>query len=164
MLSQLDENDQEEVIAYASKTLKPTELKYGSTELETAATATLPINFTVKTYPVQPTNKENFQKTLQRKVYTLLSTLEGKRHIAATYIEHSQVQQKERHDNKLPPVTNEFKVENKVFLHRTKTEKQWSKKFEHKWNRPFYIYEILGNRSYKLKLDNKILAKIAHKD
>ncbi|KAG9286041.1 hypothetical protein G9A89_022718 [Geosiphon pyriformis] len=95
-------------------------------------------------------------------VYTLLSTLEEKRRIAATHIEHSQAQQKERHDNKLPPITNEFKIGNKVFLHRTKTEKQWSGKFENKWDRPFYIHEILDNGSYKLRLDDKILAKVAH--
>ncbi|KAG9289288.1 hypothetical protein G9A89_007849 [Geosiphon pyriformis] len=116
----------------------------------------------METYPVQPINEENFQETLQRRAYTLLSILEGKRKIAATHIKHSQAQQKERHNNKLPPITNEFKVGNKVLLHKTKAEKQWSEKFENKWDGPFYIYEILGNRSYKLRLDDKILAKVAH--
>ncbi|KAG9299642.1 hypothetical protein G9A89_020813 [Geosiphon pyriformis] len=87
-------------------------------------TATLPINITVETYPVQPINKENFQETLQRRAYILFNTLERKRHIVAFHIEHSQALQKERHDNKLPPVTNEFKVRNKVFLYRTKAKKQ----------------------------------------
>ncbi|KAG9288542.1 hypothetical protein G9A89_006038 [Geosiphon pyriformis] len=64
----------------------------------------------------------------------------------------------------MPPATNEFKVGNKVLLHRTKAEKQWSGKFEHKWDGPFYIHEILGNGSYKLRLDDKILAKVAHGD
>ncbi|KAG9288245.1 hypothetical protein G9A89_021276 [Geosiphon pyriformis] len=52
---------------------------------------------------MQPINEENFQETLQRRVYTL-------------------------------------------------------------FNGPFYIYEILDNKSYKLRLDDKILAKIAHRD
>ncbi|KAG9305113.1 hypothetical protein G9A89_007753 [Geosiphon pyriformis] len=90
--------------------------------------------------------------------------LKGKQRIAATHIEHSQAQQKEQHNNKLPLVTNEFKVGNKVLLHRTKAEKQWSGKFENKWDGPFFIHKVLGNRSYKLKLDNKILAKVAHGD
>ncbi|KAG9302603.1 hypothetical protein G9A89_007307 [Geosiphon pyriformis] len=34
ILSQLDKNGQKQVIAYASRTLKPTKLKYGSTELK----------------------------------------------------------------------------------------------------------------------------------
>ncbi|KAG9303680.1 hypothetical protein G9A89_018577 [Geosiphon pyriformis] len=29
---------------------------------------------------------------------------------------------------------------------------------------PFFIHEVLGNGSYKLRLDNKILAKVAHGD
>ncbi|KAG9303678.1 hypothetical protein G9A89_018575 [Geosiphon pyriformis] len=82
--------------------------------------------------------------------------LKGKRRIAATYIENSQARQKERHDDKLPPVTNKFKIGNKVLLHRTKAEKQW--------NGPFFIHEVLGNRLYKLRLDDKILAKVAHED
>ncbi|KAG9284273.1 hypothetical protein G9A89_002083 [Geosiphon pyriformis] len=98
------------------------------------------------------------------RAYTLFSTLEEKKRTAATHIEYSQAQQKERHDNKLPPITNEFKVGNKVLLYRTKAEKQWSGKFENKWNGPFYIHEILGNGSYKLRLDDKILAKVAHGD
>ncbi|KAG9290766.1 hypothetical protein G9A89_011729 [Geosiphon pyriformis] len=48
--------------------------------------------------------------------------------------------------------------------HQTKAEKQWSGKFEHKWNRSFFIHEILRNRSYKLRLNDKILAKVAHRD
>ncbi|KAG9297747.1 hypothetical protein G9A89_011262 [Geosiphon pyriformis] len=90
--------------------------------------------------------------------------LEGKQQIAATYIKHFQAQQKERHDDKLPSVTNGFKIRNKVLLYRTKAEKQWSEKFENKWNRPFFIHKVLGNRSYKLRLDDKILAKVAHED
>ncbi|KAG9297619.1 hypothetical protein G9A89_011134 [Geosiphon pyriformis] len=90
--------------------------------------------------------------------------LEGKQRIAATHIKHSQAQQKKQHDNKLPPVTNKFKIGNKVLLHRTKAEKQWSGKFENKWDRPFFIDEVLGNRSYKLRLNDKILAKVAHRD
>ncbi|KAG9284526.1 hypothetical protein G9A89_014130 [Geosiphon pyriformis] len=107
-------------------------MKHTSFDLTYRRTAILPINFTVETYLVQPINEKNFQKTLQKRAYTLLSTLEGKKHIAATYIEHPQALQKERHDNKLSPVTNEFKVGNKVLLYKTKAEKQWSKKFEHK--------------------------------
>ncbi|KAG9297881.1 hypothetical protein G9A89_015472 [Geosiphon pyriformis] len=54
-----------------------------------SVTATLPISFTVETYPAQPINENNFQETLQQRAYTLLSTLEEKRRIAATHIEYS---------------------------------------------------------------------------
>ncbi|KAG9290181.1 hypothetical protein G9A89_022157 [Geosiphon pyriformis] len=148
----------------AYRTLKQDTTKHTPFNLTYRRTATLPISFTVETYSAQPINENNFQETLQRKAYTLLSTLEEKRRIAATHIEHSQARQKEWHDDKLSPVTNEFKIGNKVLLHRTKAEKQWSGKFENKWDGPFFIHEVLGNRSYKLRLDNKILAKVAHRD
>ncbi|KAG9294491.1 hypothetical protein G9A89_009338 [Geosiphon pyriformis] len=41
-------------------------------------------------------------------------------------------------------------------------KKQWSGKFDHKWDGSFYIHEILGNGAYKLRLDDKILRKAAH--
>ncbi|KAG9290245.1 hypothetical protein G9A89_022221 [Geosiphon pyriformis] len=55
-------------------------------------------------------------------------------------------------------------IGDKVLLHRTKVEKQWSRKFDPKWDGPFHIEEILGNGAYKLRLDNKILTKAAHGD
>ncbi|KAG9304416.1 hypothetical protein G9A89_019978 [Geosiphon pyriformis] len=61
----------------------PFDLTYGRT-------AMLPISFTVEAYSVQLVNKDNFQETLQQRAYTLLSTLEGKRQIAAIHIKHSQ--------------------------------------------------------------------------
>ncbi|KAG9290540.1 hypothetical protein G9A89_020910 [Geosiphon pyriformis] len=66
---------------------------------------------------------------------------------------------KKRHDSQLPDKPVEFKIEDKVLLHHTKAEKQWSRKFDPKWDGPFYIEEILENGAYKLRLDNKILTK-----
>ncbi|KAG9301276.1 hypothetical protein G9A89_012659 [Geosiphon pyriformis] len=76
----------------------------------------------------------------------------------------SQEKQKERHDNQLLDKPIKFRIEDKVLLHRTKAEKQWSGKFDPKWDKLFYIEEILGNGAYKLRLNNKILTKAAHGD
>ncbi|KAG9303085.1 hypothetical protein G9A89_005043 [Geosiphon pyriformis] len=76
----------------------------------------------------------------------------------------SQEKQKKRHDNQLPNKPVEFKIGDKVLLYHTKAEKQWSGKFDPKWDKLFHIEEILGNRAYKLRLDNKILTKAAHGD
>ncbi|KAG9300052.1 hypothetical protein G9A89_018329 [Geosiphon pyriformis] len=130
-------------------------MKHTLFDLTYERTAMLPISFTVETYPAQPIDENNFQETLQQRAYTLLT---------ATHIEHSQAQQKEWHDDKLPSVTNKFKIGNKVLLHRTKAKKQWNGKFENKWDGLFFIHEVLGNGSYKLRLDDKILAKVAHGD
>ncbi|KAG9288093.1 hypothetical protein G9A89_017688 [Geosiphon pyriformis] len=56
----------------------------------------------------------------------------------------------------------EFKIGDQVLLHHTKAEKQWSGKFDPKWDSSFHIHEALGNRAYKLRLENRILKKVAH--
>ncbi|KAG9289765.1 hypothetical protein G9A89_014500 [Geosiphon pyriformis] len=77
-------------VLLAYRTLKQDTTKHTPFDLTYGKTATLPINFTVETYLVQPINEENFQKTLQRRAYTLLSTLKEKRRITAIHIEYSQ--------------------------------------------------------------------------
>ncbi|KAG9287727.1 hypothetical protein G9A89_004130 [Geosiphon pyriformis] len=55
-----------------------------------------------------------------------------------------------------------FKIGDQVLLHHTKTEKQWSRKFDPKWDGSFHIHEALGNEAYKLRLEDRILKKVAH--
>ncbi|KAG9292304.1 hypothetical protein G9A89_009116 [Geosiphon pyriformis] len=102
----------------------------------------------VKTYPTEPITEENFQRTLLKKTYDFMETLENIWQKAANNIQKLQEKQKERHDNQLPEKPVEFKIGDKILLHRIKAEKQWK--------------EILGNRAYKLRLNNKILIKAAH--
>ncbi|KAG9299510.1 hypothetical protein G9A89_020681 [Geosiphon pyriformis] len=56
----------------------------------------------------------------------------------------------------------EFKIGDQVLLHRTKAEKQWSGKFDPKCDSSFYIHKALGNKAYKLRLEDRILKKVAH--
>ncbi|KAG9292675.1 hypothetical protein G9A89_008261 [Geosiphon pyriformis] len=56
------------------------------------------------------------------------------------------------------------RLKTKYSYNCTKTEKQWSGKFDPKWDGPFHIKKILGNGAYKLRLDNKILTKAVHRD
>ncbi|KAG9287804.1 hypothetical protein G9A89_017399 [Geosiphon pyriformis] len=107
----MPENWSSMLLAY--RTLKQDTIKHILFDLTYGRTAILPVNFTVETYPMQPINEKNFQETLQKRAYTILSTLEEKKHITAIHIEYSQALQKERHDNKLPPVINKFKIGNK---------------------------------------------------
>ncbi|KAG9298551.1 hypothetical protein G9A89_018910 [Geosiphon pyriformis] len=58
----------------------------------------------------------------------------------------------------------EFKIGDQVLLHCTKTEKQWSGKFDPKWDSSFHIHEALGNGAYKLQLEDRILKKVAHEN
>ncbi|KAG9301053.1 hypothetical protein G9A89_015789 [Geosiphon pyriformis] len=99
-------------------------------ELVYGRTAILLVKIEVKTYPTEPITKENFQRTLLKRTYNLIETLENTWQKAADNIQKSQKKQKERHDNQLPEKSVKFKIENKVFLHHTKAEKQWSRKFD----------------------------------
>ncbi|KAG9290968.1 hypothetical protein G9A89_011118 [Geosiphon pyriformis] len=92
-------------------------------ELVYDKTATLPIKIEVKTYPTEPITKENFQRTLLKKTYDLIETLENTWQRAADNIQKLQEKQKERHNNQLPEKPVEFKIGDKILLYRTKTEK-----------------------------------------
>ncbi|KAG9298076.1 hypothetical protein G9A89_018159 [Geosiphon pyriformis] len=93
-------------------------------ELVYDRTATLPVKIEIQTYPTEPITEENFQKTLLKRTYDLIKTLENKWRRTADNIQKSQKKQKERHDNQLPDKPVEFKIEDKVLLYHTKAEKQ----------------------------------------
>ncbi|KAG9306328.1 hypothetical protein G9A89_018211 [Geosiphon pyriformis] len=84
----------------------------------------LPVEREINTYPAEPITEENFQEILLKRTYDLIETLENKRRRAADNIQKSQETQKERHNNQLPDKPVEFKIGDKVLLHRTKAEKQ----------------------------------------
>ncbi|KAG9293071.1 hypothetical protein G9A89_016433 [Geosiphon pyriformis] len=95
-----------------------------SFELVYNRTATLPVEIEVNTYPTEPITEDNFQKTLLRRTYDLMETLENKQQKTADNIQKSQEKQKKRHDNQLPDKPVEFKIGDKVLLYHTKAEKQ----------------------------------------
>ncbi|KAG9294678.1 hypothetical protein G9A89_008157 [Geosiphon pyriformis] len=101
-------------------------------ELVYGKTATLPVEIEINTYPTKPITEDNFQETLLKKTYDLIETLENKQQKAANNIQKSQEKQKKRHNNQLPDKPVEFKIGDKVLLHHTKVEKQWSRKFDPK--------------------------------
>ncbi|KAG9287852.1 hypothetical protein G9A89_017447 [Geosiphon pyriformis] len=87
-------------------------------------TAILLVEIEVKTYPTEPITKENFQRTLLKKTFDLIKTLENKWQKTADNFQKSQEKQKKRHNNQLPDKPVEFKIGDKVLLHRTKVKKQ----------------------------------------
>ncbi|KAG9284674.1 hypothetical protein G9A89_003634 [Geosiphon pyriformis] len=93
-------------------------------ELVYSRTAILSVKIEVKTYPTESITEENFQRILLKRTYDLMKTLENKWQKAADNIQKSQKKQKKRHDNQLSKKSVEFKIEDKVFLHCTKVEKQ----------------------------------------
>ncbi|KAG9288005.1 hypothetical protein G9A89_017600 [Geosiphon pyriformis] len=122
--------------------------------------AMLLIKQVIPSYPTETINEENFETTLHQRMYQLMEMLENNRRTAVDNISHAQEQQKERHDKHLSKQPMKFKIKDQVLLHRIKAEKQWSKKFDPKWDGPFHIHKTLGNRAYKLQLKDRILKKV----
>ncbi|KAG9292605.1 hypothetical protein G9A89_006977 [Geosiphon pyriformis] len=58
-------------------------------ELVYGRTATLPVEIKVTTYPTEPITEDNFQKTLLKRTYNLMKTLENKWQRAADNIQKS---------------------------------------------------------------------------
>ncbi|KAG9288623.1 hypothetical protein G9A89_006724 [Geosiphon pyriformis] len=93
-------------------------------ELIYGRTAILPVKREINTYLAKPITEENFQKTLLRRTYNLMETLENKQRRAADNIQKSQEKQKKRHNSQLLNKPVEFKIGDKVLLYHTKAEKQ----------------------------------------
>ncbi|KAG9284803.1 hypothetical protein G9A89_003726 [Geosiphon pyriformis] len=129
-------------------TLKQNTTKHTPFDLTYGRTATLPINFTVETYPVQPINEENFQETLQRRAYTFLSTLEGKKRIATTHIEHSQAQQKKDMTTNYHLLPTNLELEIKFSYTELRLKNNGNN--EHT---PIYKYFHIGKTLYERKLE-----------
>ncbi|KAG9301862.1 hypothetical protein G9A89_004541 [Geosiphon pyriformis] len=132
---------------------------FTSFELVYGRKAMLSIKQKILFYSTKTITKENFKATLYYKMYQLMETLENNRKTAADNISNTQKQQKKRHNNCLFEQPIEFKIEDQILLYCTKAEKQWSGKFDPKWDSPFHIHKALGNRAYKLQLEDRILKK-----
>ena len=73
-------------------------------------------------------------------------------------IERAQEKQARLHDRKIK--THRYRIGDKVLL-----KDFCAKKMDPKWLRPYYIYDIKLNGTYKLRtLDNKLRKKLVHAD
>jgi hypothetical protein len=79
-------------------------------------------------------------------------------------IKEAQNKQQLYLDRKLVRVDqHHFNIGDQVLLHHTRLENQLSGKLEDKWQGPYYIHDIVGNRSYKIRRkDGMILSKSIH--
>ncbi|KAG9301625.1 hypothetical protein G9A89_016695 [Geosiphon pyriformis] len=93
-------------------------------ELVYSRTTILPVVIKVRTYSTEPITEKNFQRTLLRRTYDLMETLENKWQKTANNIQKLQEKQKERHNNQLTDKPIKFRIGDKVLLHHTKVEKQ----------------------------------------
>ena len=74
-------------------------------------------------------------------------------------LKKGQEQQKSRHKGK----STKLKIGDKVLVHRTNLQTNFSAKLEEKWIGPYYIHDILPRNVYKLRnLDGKLVKNVIH--
>ena len=96
------------------------------------------------------------KNAIMKRLYDLVELTE-ERSQALGNIKKSQEQQKRRHDGRIKEETK-FEIGMKVLLKDAAKEKQWSGKLSQKWKGPYYIHEIVGGGTYKLRtLEGKVL-------
>ncbi|KAG9304361.1 hypothetical protein G9A89_019923 [Geosiphon pyriformis] len=83
--------------------------------------------------------------------------------IETTYKSHKRNKKRDTITNYQTNQLNS-KLETKYFYIVLKRKNNGVEKFDPKWDKSFHIEKILENGAYKLKWDNKILAKTAHDD
>ena len=90
----------------------------------------------------------NKEKELLHRTYQIINIQEDREEVLNT-IKESQQTQKENHDCKIKEIT--FKIAEKVLLKDSAKEKQWSGKLQPKWKGPYYVHDISGKGTYRLR-------------
>ena len=107
--------------------------------------ATLPIDEIEKD---EEQNGLNEDMEILTRFYEIINIQEDRRE-TLDKIGQLQNKQKEKFDNKVKETI--FKIADKVLLKDAAKEKQWSGKLQPKWKGPYYIHDILGKGTYKLR-------------
>jgi hypothetical protein len=143
-------------VLFAYRTMNHSTTRHTPFYLTYGRDATLPVEFTIPTYPTEPIDEID---NLLRHTFQLIDKLPSALIQAQKHIVNSQDYSKTRHDNKLP-VIKPLKIGDKVWLER----KQVSHKFAPKWLGPYYIHDVLQNSAYRLRNlhDGTILPNTFH--
>ena len=106
---------------------------------------------------IKENNEEmiNTKESILQRKFNLLE-LGERRNEALENIEKSQRKQKKRFDKKIKETV--FQIGEKVLLKESFKEKQQTGKLSQNWKGPYYIHEVYGKGTYKIKtIDGKIL-------
>lgn len=145
-----DENLEEVLFAYRTNKQDTTQetpfyLLYGRE-------ANLPIEEILRKIPQETAEKES---ELKRRFE--LIELQNKRNEIQDRIREKQKKQETYHNKKIKKEEN-FVIGEKVLLKEASKEKQWSGKLSQNWKGPYYIHEVYGKGTYKIKtLEGKVL-------
>ena len=118
--------------------------------------AKLPVDLKVATYQKMPVN---YDEALTRRACEIINRMNNEQIKARENIEKGQEQQKSRHKEK----STKLKIGDKVLVHRTNLQTNFSAKLEEKWIGPYYIHDVLPRNVYKLRnLDGKLVKNVIH--
>jgi hypothetical protein len=126
-------------VLFAYRTSKQSTIKVPPFYLTYGRDATLPMD--------DPSQKfEN----LSERITNLIDKLPHDRERIKNRIDQQQNKQKAYHDRHIKNSIR-LNIGDKVLLYKAEKEKQWTGKLEEKWKGPYYIHDVLPNRSYKLR-------------
>src|SRR5436305_12177519 len=97
--------------------------------------------------------------TLMRRTCEIINKMNNEQIKARANIEKGQEQQKNRHRQK----STKLKIGDKILVHRTNLQTNFSAKLEEKWIGPYYIHDVLERNVYKLRtIDGKLVKNVIH--
>ena len=101
----------------------------------------------------------NYDEALTKRTYEIINKMNNEQIKAQENIEKGQEQQKSRHKKE----STKLKIGDKVLVHRTNLQTNFSAKLEEKWIGPYYIHDVLQRNVYKLRnLDGKLVKNVIH--
>ncbi|CAG8611019.1 11566_t:CDS:2 [Cetraspora pellucida] len=134
---------------FAYRTTRHNTTRYEPFYLMYGRDALLPVETVVSTYPAEPVTEIDFQEQIFRRIETLLGNLALARQQARINTKNSQQKQKDYHDRRYR--TETYQIGDKVLLHETSLESSHSAKLEKRFLGPYYIHDVFGNGTYKLR-------------
>ncbi|CAG8672754.1 4842_t:CDS:2, partial [Ambispora leptoticha] len=101
------------------------------------------------TYPVDLNDEERYESLVLARTMKLIDELFEARVRARENIRKSQERQKQYHDQQHPLPS--FEIGDKVLRYRAKLGQQLGGKLKEKWMGPYWIHDVMGNGTYKLR-------------
>ncbi|CAG8765015.1 12229_t:CDS:10 [Gigaspora margarita] len=167
ILAQLDEHKKEHIIEYASRSTSVAKRNYTITELEPFGSdisqqyARHYMTREEILYRANTRDLSNPLKVIQQKEVQVVLEALRKSAIRGHLEEKSQVKQTLDHNNRHQ--LQSFVIGDKVWQYKAKLNTRKGGKLEPKWHGPYWIHDVLYNRSYKLQtLDEKVVAQSVH--
>ncbi|CAG8712859.1 2469_t:CDS:2, partial [Racocetra fulgida] len=106
--------------------------------------------------------EEELQQQIMQRIEKVLGSLTESHMIARKKIKQAQAYQKRYHDNNHK--LESYEIGDKVLLQRSEIQHSKSAKLEVQCSGPYYIHNVLGNRTYKLRTitRSEVLKKAIH--